>query len=282
MALEVKVLDLGDIELESSFLVLARDCGRHVRVPSFGFLITGGAWPIVVDTAYRSTEIMQNLGMRGIKSEEQKLENQLARHGLKVGDVRYVLHTHMHIDHGGQDDRFPMTTTVCLNRRELEYAASGIMGEQYPCEDVKHLIDRLHTKGALRLLDLEGSGGEEIMPGVVCVAAGGHTEGSMNILVETAQGICNICGDVIYDVQDQLVEPLWEVVEREPQVTGNHGMSKRAEKSAIKKVLNTSTFICPAHDRPAMLDRGRVVGRLHDQVPGPVTQGGARRNWFAA
>jgi hypothetical protein len=31
MALEIKVLDYGDVELESSFLVLGRDCGRVRR-----------------------------------------------------------------------------------------------------------------------------------------------------------------------------------------------------------------------------------------------------------
>jgi hypothetical protein len=42
-----------------------------------------------------------------------------------------------------------------INRRELEFSVSGLMGEQYPAEYIKHLIDRLHTSGALRLLDLE-------------------------------------------------------------------------------------------------------------------------------
>ncbi len=42
MALEIKVLDYGDIELESSFLVLGRDCGRVRRVPVLGFLVLGG------------------------------------------------------------------------------------------------------------------------------------------------------------------------------------------------------------------------------------------------
>ena len=32
MPLEIKILDYGDIELESSFLVLGRDCGRTRRV----------------------------------------------------------------------------------------------------------------------------------------------------------------------------------------------------------------------------------------------------------
>ncbi|MEO0683281.1 MAG: N-acyl homoserine lactonase family protein, partial [Pseudomonadota bacterium] len=31
MALEIHVLDYGDIELESSFLVLGNDCGRVKR-----------------------------------------------------------------------------------------------------------------------------------------------------------------------------------------------------------------------------------------------------------
>ncbi len=54
MALEIKILDYGDIELESSFLVLGRDCGRTRRVLTLGFLIVGGPYPIVVDTGYRS------------------------------------------------------------------------------------------------------------------------------------------------------------------------------------------------------------------------------------
>ena len=86
------------------------------------------------------------------------IENQLKKHGLRLGDVRYVLHTHLHIDHAGKDDLFPMNTAVVINRRELEYSVSGLMHPQYPAVDIKHLIDRLHTKGALRFLDLEITG----------------------------------------------------------------------------------------------------------------------------
>ena len=46
MGLEVHVLDLGDIELDTSFLVLAQDPGRRQEVPTFGFLITGGDAPV--------------------------------------------------------------------------------------------------------------------------------------------------------------------------------------------------------------------------------------------
>jgi glyoxylase-like metal-dependent hydrolase (beta-lactamase superfamily II) len=271
MGLEVKVLDLGDIELDTSFLVLALEPGVAQQVPTLGFLITGGEAPVVVDTGFSDPSIMGNLGMKGWWRDDQGMEKQLAKHGLEMKDVRYVLHTHLHIDHAGYDDRFPIDgTTVVINRRELEYSASGLMGEQYPAPYIKHLIDRLHHPGALRLLDLETVEYEEIIPGVRCVAAGGHTEGSMNILVDTDEGVACICGDVIYDIVHQLVDPHLQLMELDPAVTGNHGGSKRGEKAAIRKALVGSRFVLPAHDRPGVVAHGRIAGRTFDSVPGPL------------
>jgi hypothetical protein len=51
-------------------------------------LILGGTWPIVVDTGYRSNQIMETLVTRGMQSHETMIENQLKKHGLKLGDVR--------------------------------------------------------------------------------------------------------------------------------------------------------------------------------------------------
>jgi len=222
------------------------------------------------------------LGMRGLQFHEHMIENQLARYGLKVGDIRYVLHTHLHIDHAGKDDHFPMNTTVVVNRREMEHSVSGLMHPQYPLPDIKHLIDRLHTRNALRFEDLELSGPVEIIPGVVLEAANAHTEGSMNVHVETAEGIATLCGDVIYDINDQIVEPFRQIHAHEPQVTGNHAGSKRSEKAAIKKLLNSSRFLLPVHDKPARVEGGAIVGRLDMQVPGSTVQSMPRREWFAA
>ena len=103
-----------------------------------------------------------------------------------------------------------------------------------------------------------------------CVAAGGHTEGSMNILVDTDEGVACICGDVIYDIAHQLVDPHLQVMELDPAVTGNHGGSKRGEKAAIRKALSGARFVLPAHDRPGVVEHGRIVGRTFDCAPGPL------------
>jgi hypothetical protein len=92
----------------------------------------------------------------------------------------------------------------------------------------------------------------------------------MNVLVETAEGRACICGDVIYDIQNQIVEPIYQVLEHEPQPTGNHGTTKRQEKAAVKKALQNA-FVLPVHDYPARVEAGRVVARLGDSVPGPET-----------
>jgi glyoxylase-like metal-dependent hydrolase (beta-lactamase superfamily II) len=268
VAYEIRLLDLIDIEAEASFLVLAHGIGTVARVKCWSYLILGGNDPILVDTGVSDPAILARLGMTGFIEEDQGLESQLAKHDVSPSDVRYILHTHTHIDHAGQDDRFP-DATVIMNRRELEYSVSGLMGAQYPPEYVKHHIDRLHTPGALRLLDLELSGPDEVLPGIVCEVAGGHTEGSMNVLVETAEGTACICGDIVYDVQNSLIEPYHVMLVREPQVTGNHGLAKRQEKAAIKKALNSGRFLLTGHDAPARVEGGRVVARLADAVPGP-------------
>ncbi|MBC8162271.1 MAG: MBL fold metallo-hydrolase [Roseiflexaceae bacterium] len=287
MALEVKVLSLGDIALESSFLVLGRNMGTVARVPTFGFLILGGNDPILVDTGYVNPDIMRALGMDGIQREEDKLVNRLAEHGVRPKDVRYVLHTHLHIDHAGlsatPESPFPATTIMGIHRRELEYSVSGIMTAQYPPSYIKPLIDRLHVPKGLRLFDLDLSGPEELVPGVVLEHAGAHTEGSMNIIVETAEGKACICGDVIYDINDQVIQPWHQVGDYEPATTGNQGTSKRQEKAAIKKALNSGKFILPVHDYPAVVQNGAVVGRLVVCVPGEVVSIVAvpPRNWYA-
>ena len=77
MGLEVKVLDLGDIELDTSFLVLAHDPGRAQQVPTLGFLITGGEAPVVVDTGF-SAEMGQKRGRKMLRCHSE---------GLKVAGI---------------------------------------------------------------------------------------------------------------------------------------------------------------------------------------------------
>jgi hypothetical protein len=97
----------------------------------------------------------------------------------------------------------------------------------------------------------------------------------MNVLVDTDEGTACICGDVIYDVVNQLINPFLQVMHMDPAVTGNQGTSKRQEKAAIRKAVNSGRFVVPLHDRPAVIEHGRVVGRLFDSIPGRIIENDA-------
>jgi glyoxylase-like metal-dependent hydrolase (beta-lactamase superfamily II) len=95
MTHEIKLLSLTDVFVESSFLVLGRNMGTPVWVHTWGILILGNpAGPILVDTGASDPAIMERLGMKGRVDEDMKLENALGAHGVEIGDVAAVLHTH--------------------------------------------------------------------------------------------------------------------------------------------------------------------------------------------
>lgn len=257
----VTPLDLGQVELNPRRLVPNPDDVPAVRVPVQSWLLRSASDAVVIDTGFRNGDILRRLGdrARGIETPEQRLQSQLALHGVKPADVGWVLHTHLHIDHAGQTDIFPFATTVVVNRRELEYAVSGLSGPSYPPEDIKHMIDRLHTRGALRLLDLELTGGEEVMDGIRCAAAGAHTEGSMLVYVDTADGLACFCGDLVYSVRHQLLTPTTTVAD--PGLTANYVVARRAEKAAMKRMLQSAPrfTLYPSHDQSVVIDHGKVV-----------------------
>jgi hypothetical protein len=100
---------------------------------------------------------MESLGMRGLQFHDM-IENQLAKHGVKMATFATSATPTCTSTMPGKDDHFPMNTTVVVNRRELEYSVSGLMHPQYPKPDIQHLIERLHTPNALRLEDTELTG----------------------------------------------------------------------------------------------------------------------------
>ena len=66
----------------------------------------------------------------------------------------------------------------------------------------------------------------------------------MNVIVETAEGLATICGDVIYDFNDQIVEPFHEISDMEPRVTGNHGTTKRAGEGGDQEAARHRRASC--------------------------------------
>lgn len=278
MSYQVHRLNFGSVFIDASMQVRGRAPGTTVAVPAQGYLIVGGDAPVLVDAGYRDPSV---LGSGGVVGEGQGFADQLALYGVQASDLGTVVMTHLHRDHAGHLDKVPMNVPVVVNRSEMSCAFSGVQGLAYARADLAHVLDRMYTRGALHYLDLDYSGPIELMPGISCHATGGHTAGSMSIIVDTAEGQACLCGDLIYDVEAALrAQPGPTSMagvqscfygHQEPAVTNNFTTSVLQELGALKR-LAKYRFVLPAHDNPGILDRGQLIGRINGPtVPGRIT-----------
>jgi glyoxylase-like metal-dependent hydrolase (beta-lactamase superfamily II) len=106
-----------------------------MRIPVPAFLVEHpGTGPMLIDTGLHpsvAVDPKQNFGRvlafyyRGIKmNSEQAAAAQLRARGLDAADIRYVLMTHMHVDHASAISDFPDATFV-LSKQEWDAISEG-------------------------------------------------------------------------------------------------------------------------------------------------------------
>ena len=229
---------------------------KNLNVPCFSFLISGEGLPLtLVDTGVKESmadEIMGRSGMKLVHYDGEDYKNQLSRLGYTLGDVKIILHTHLHEDHAGNDDLFP-NARIIFPRKELMWSVSDMFDNQYPPEYVKYFVDQLHVPGKMRLIDDI----MELAPGITLEPIEGHTWGSMLIKVNTSKGLVIMCGDIIYNLEKQcLKNDLFASVNAQraaivdsfgDHTSGNYWNIWK-DKAAIQKVMREADIVLPNHD----------------------------------
>lgn len=110
--------------------------------------------------------------------------SQLERIGISNRDIRYVLLSHLHIDHVGAIGRFPNATHI-VQRREMSYAfmpdwfaASSYQRRDFDRPELPwYLID----DAAPDTFDLYGDGS------ILAIRTPGHTPGHQSFLITTSK-----------------------------------------------------------------------------------------------
>jgi glyoxylase-like metal-dependent hydrolase (beta-lactamase superfamily II) len=149
-----------------------------------------------VDTSFRAVaDASTQQGLVCRRSEQQTLEAQLATHKLNPSEIGYVIHTHLHMDHAGQDYLLPHAR-ILIQRKELQNAAAPnfFPAPFYDRVNVARLIEPLWSK--VDILD----GDLELFPGIRTVQMPGHTPAHQALYVETANGRAIIAGDAAMNV----------------------------------------------------------------------------------
>ena len=234
----------------------------------YSYLIVGDNIPtIMVDTGIKEDqfEIMERLGLlEAHQKPEQKISRQLERFGLNYSDIKVILHTHLHMDHAGNDHLFP-NAKIIFPRKEMMFSVAGLQGSQYPPEYITYLVTQLHIPGRVRLIDDT----LELFPGIVLEPTESHTWGSMNIKVNTKKGLAIICGDVIYHetLQCHKNEVFQDVTKHSEHPafpfgdhpTGNH-WNLWAATAGVQKIMAEADVVLPIHDLLVVQKYGYEIG----------------------
>ena len=113
--LKLYILFIGDITMPSkAHMTPGKDEGIPVNFPAYCYLIDHPTGKVLVDCG------MHNGGPAHVR-EEDIVTNRLAEIGVQPDDIKYVVLTHLHIDHAAYMTSFPNATFV-VRKEELRSA----------------------------------------------------------------------------------------------------------------------------------------------------------------
>lgn len=171
------VFDGGHAHLpDMSHLTPDRNVGRPVTIPLLMFLIDHPKGLVVFDTGIDTDDVRDPIVET---SPDRRIDRQVSRLGYEPRDVKYVVLSHLHLDHVGCMHLFPDATFV-VRRQELRAAwwpDAYERGYDFAC-----LLKTRHFK-YLQLpndepLDLFQDGS------LICIDTKGHTEGHQSLVVD--------------------------------------------------------------------------------------------------
>jgi N-acyl homoserine lactone hydrolase len=241
-------------------------------LPIYAFAIEHPEGVIVVDTGetarvaepgyFPRWQPVFRLAVRERVEPEQEIGPQLERLGIRPGDVRRVVMSHLHTDHAGGLHHF-RGTEILVSRTELHYAAGlrgrlrGYPNKRWP-EWFRPALVELEPDpfgpfpASLRLTE---AGDVTIVP------APGHTPGQLAVIVEDADHSVFLAGDSSY-TEDAMLRGAADGV----------GPDERAQLLTHERIrayaATTPTVYLPAHDpdTAARLAERRPVRAVPDRA----------------
>jgi glyoxylase-like metal-dependent hydrolase (beta-lactamase superfamily II) len=201
---KVHVLTCGYETGDKGSLTLLKDCGKIVDIPYHSYLIEDPEFAILVDTGssvrWRELHPKELTDVCPIYIQpKEHLDRMLESVGFSTSDVDYVINTHLHYDHCGNNEMFPKAEFF-VNETELAHALAPGWWESL-----------CYVRAVFDIPGLTYSpvtGDFQVKHGVTIIATPGHTEGHQSVVVQLEKtGTLVLAGDAIYS-RENLEDPV--------------------------------------------------------------------------
>lgn len=189
----VYALKFGGPFVRSRALMLwLRDWDVQVEANYYIWFLQWGGEAVVVDAGV-SPKVARERDLSPYTSPADVL----ARIGVQAESVGHVILTHLHWDHATGVTLFP-NATLYLQEEEFRFWTEDPISRRPPFSNPFISDDSYRTylsnlKGSDRLVLLQGD--QEILPGVECVLAPGHTPALQAVAVSTEKGTAILGSD---------------------------------------------------------------------------------------
>ena len=153
-----------------------------LEIPVHGFLIKHPGGAGLVDTGYGTPLEL----IKDYRPVNASVAEALRKHDVDPSDIRWIISSHLHFDHCGQNAVFPQAP-VYVQRREYER-------RQRYADTPAAWLD--YAGARYELLD----GDREIVPAVRVLTTPGHTPGHQSVEVDTTEGPALLTGDACWTI----------------------------------------------------------------------------------
>lgn len=161
-----------------------------------------------------------------VMEPQDDIAERLRSLGVEPEQIEFVINTHLHFDHAGNNFQFP-NATFFAQREHYEYA---IGHPSFP--------NQYWNLPELRYELLEG--GTEVLPGVEILVTSGHAPGHQSVIVHLPDdGDLVICGDAIY-LQDNIDLDNWQAMGDPEQA--------RASAARLQALASAGARLLYGHD----------------------------------
>jgi glyoxylase-like metal-dependent hydrolase (beta-lactamase superfamily II) len=225
----------GPFTRHGAFLMWHRDWEKTARIYYYIWCLKGPSGVVVVDAGV-APDLARDRQLDGYISPALALSGI----GVRAEEVRHVILTHLHFDHSNGVTLFP---NAAFYVQEQEYhfwlrepvAQEGLFRELADKPSQAYLAS---LEGTDRLVLVRGD--REILPGIECLLAPGHTVALQAVAVNTARGTAVLGSDCAHLFRNY--EKKWPTI----LITDLVGWMKSFDKLSAKAAGPDLLF--PGHD----------------------------------